>query len=242
MKEEKKKECFEPVFICEDTARKAEVMQELNFQIVKMQEFLPLLKEANILPTYEILMDCLTICKEERRTFEEPKSENNGKKEFGTLSYVFTNCEHIDNEFAKQITLVTEGKPKVIAEGFKAEIERTAGTLKEGAFKVFQNLGKLSKERTTEAEKYFTLVEGKITLPEDIEERVARDTGVWCTTEAQTQAYEAHKQAATAITDFLARFPKEAQPTTTAEIAYLFKFGENGSVEPQTIDYSLYIK
>lgn len=224
----KEKKEFEPIFIGEDTAQRAEVMGNLNFQIRKMQDFLPLLKEANILPTYEVVMDCLTIQKEQR-------NDN------GTPVYVFKNCEHIDREFAKQIDLMTEGKPKVIAEGFKEEIERTANTLKEGVFKVFANLGSISKESTAEARKYFIVEEGKITLPEDIEERVKRDTGVWCKTEAQAQAYEAHKQAAEALNGFLSYFPKSVLSSTPSEVGLLFRFGENGSIMPQTIDYSLYI-
>lgn len=233
MKEEKKS--FESIFIGENTVQKMEVMRNLNSQIAKMQEFLPLLKDANVLPTYEILMDCLTIRKEERRIYEDGS-------EFGTLSYVFTHCEHIDNEFAKQIALLTENKPKVIADAIKAEVKRTEDTFKESVFKVFQSLGGLSKESTTEAEKYFIIEEGKITLPEDIEERVTKDTGVWCKTEEQAQAFEAHKQAADAINAFLAHFPKQYRPYTPAEVGNLFAFDEMGNVCAQTIDYSLYIE
>ena len=159
----------------------------------------------------------------------------------GQPSIVYKHCPSIDAEFAKQMELATEGKPKVIANGFKSEIESTATAFKENVFKVFANFGSNSKEDTTELQKYVFVDGDEIKLPEDIEERVRQDTGVFCKTEEQAQAFEAHKQAADAINAFLAHFPKQYHPQIPAEVGNLFAFDEMGNVCAQLIDYSLYI-
>lgn len=230
---------FTPVFVGEYTLQKTEMFRNLKEQLRKAQEFIPLITDANILITRNIVLDCLTITKEEAWT--HPADKNGSTSIYGTMSYVYKHCPHIDEEFAKQVEFATECKPKIIASGIKAEIEKTATDFKESVYNVFKELGSNSKERTEELQKYMVVDGGEIKLPEDIEERVTRDTGVWCKTEAQAQAFEAHKHAADAINAFLALFPKQYWPHSTAELGNLFKFGENGEIEPQNVDYSLYI-
>ena len=242
MNEEVKKQTqgtFTPVFVGEDTPRKTETLRNLKEQLRKAQEFIPLFTDANMMITRNIVLDCLAITKEE--VWTHPADENGKTSIYGTMSYIYKHCPHIDEEFAKQVEFATDCKPKVIASGIKAEIEKTATAFKESVFNVFKELGSNSKERTEELQKYMVVDGGEIKLPKDIEERVTRDTGVWCKTEAQAQAFEAHKQATSAIRDFLKLFPKQYWPHSTAELGNLFKFGENGEIEPQTIDYSLYI-
>ncbi len=190
-KEEKKTE-FKPVFVGENTVGKMELMRNLNFQLAKAQEFVPLIREANFPITQEIVLDCLTITKEEVRTF--PTDENGKISKLGQVSTIYKHCPSIDAEFAKLIELATSDKPKVTADVFKHEIESVATTFKESVFKVFANLGGNSKESTAELQKYMVVEHGEIRLPEDIEERAKQDTGVFCKTEEQAQAFEAHKQ------------------------------------------------
>lgn len=239
MKEETKETTFSPIFVGENRAEKNKYMGDLSFQLYKAQRFIPLIKEANLPITQEIVLDCLTITKEQVCIY--PTDENGKISELGQPSTIYRHCPSIDAEFAKQMELATEGKPKVIANGFKSEIESTATAFKENVFKVFANLGSNSKESTYELQKYVFVDGDEIKLPEDIEERVKQDTGVFCKTEEQAQAFEAHKQAAQAINAFLAHFPKQYQPQLPAEVGNLFKFGEDGSIQPQIIDYSLYI-
>ena len=239
MKEETKETTFSPIFVGENRAEKNERMCILRFELNKAQRFIPLIKEANLPITQEIVLDCLTITKEQVCTY--PTDENGNISELGQPSIVYKHCPSIDAEFAKQMELATEGKPKVIANGFKSEIESTATAFKENVFKVFANLGSNSKESTYELQKYMFVDGDEIKLPEDIEERVKQDTGVFCKTEEQAQAFEAHKQAADAINAFLAHFPKRYHPNTPAEVGNLFAFDEMGNVCAQLIDYSLYI-
>lgn len=243
MKEETKETTqgttFSPIFVGENSAEKTNYLCDLLFQFKKAQNFIPLIKEANLPITQEIVLDCLTITKEELRTF--PTDEKGNFSELGQTSIVYKHCPSIDAEFAKLMELATEGKPKVIANVFKSEIESTATAFKESVFKVFANLGSNSKESTEKLQKYLIVDGGEIKLPEDIEERVKQDTGVFCKTEEQAQALEAHRQAAEAINAFLAHFPKRCHPQMPAEVGNLFKFGEDGSIQPQLIDYSLYI-
>lgn len=239
MKEETKETTFSPIFVGENSAAKTERMCNLRFQLYKAQRFIPLIKEANLPITQEIVLDCLTITKEQVCIY--PTDEKGNISELGQPSIVYKHCPSIDAEFAKQMELATEGKPKVIANGFKSEIESTETAFKESVFKVFAYFGSNSKEDTTELQKYVFVDGDEIKLPEDIEERVKQDTGVFCKTEEQAQALEAHRQAAEAINAFLAHFPKQYLPQLPAEVGNLFKFGEDGSIQPQIMDYSLYI-
>lgn len=239
MKEETKETTFSPIFVGENRAEKNKYMGDLSFQLYKAQSFIPLIKEANLPITQEIVLDCLTITKEQVCIY--PTDENGKISELGQPSTIYKHCPSIDAEFAKQTELATEGKPKVIANGFKSEIESTATAFKENVFKVFANFGSNSKEDTTELQKYVFVDGDEIKLPEDIEERVKQDTGVFCKTEEQAQAFEAHKQAADAINAFLAHFPKQYRPQMPAEVGNLFAFNKMGNVCAQIIDYSLYI-
>lgn len=239
MNEETKETTFSPIFVGENRAEKNRYMQELRFQFKKAQQFIPLIKEANLPITQEIVLDCLTITKEEVCTY--PTDENGKVSELGQTSIIYKHCPSIDAEFAKLMKLATEDKPKVIANTIKSEIESTATAFKESVFKVFANLGSNSKESTNELQKYFFVDGDEIKLPEDIEERVKQDTGVFCKTEAQAKALEAHRQAAEAINAFLAHFPEQYRPQTPAGVGNLFAFDEMGNVCAQTIDYSLYI-
>lgn len=236
---EETKETFTPIFVGENSLSKTECMRNLRFQFNKAQQFVPLIKDADLQVTQDIVMDCLTITKEEMPIF--PIGKDDKPSEIGTMSYVYKHCPHIDAEFAKMTQAATEGKTRRIADMERAEIASVAETFKESVFNVFANLGKNSRESTKEMQRYMLVDGGKIKLPEDIEERVAHDTGVWCETEAQAQALEAHRQAANAVRDFLALFPRQYWPHSTAELGNLFKFGEDGAIQPQTIDYSLYI-
>lgn len=239
MKEETKETTFSPIFVGENSAEKTTFMWDLRSQLNKAQSFIPLIKEANLPITQEIVLDCLTITKEQVCIY--PTDENGKISELGQPSTIYKHCPSIDAEFAKQMELATEGKPKVIANGFKSEIESTATAFKENVFKVFANLGSNSKEDTYKLQKYVFVDGDEIKLPEDIEERVKQDTGVFCKTEEQAQAFEAHKQAADAINAFLAHFPEQYRPQTYVEIGSLFAFDEMGNVCAQLIDYSLYI-
>lgn len=243
MKEETKETTlettFSPIFVGENSAEKTKYLCDLRFQLYKAQRFIPLIKEANLPITQEIVLDCLTITKEQVCIY--PTDENGKISELGQPSIVYKRCPSIDAEFAKQMELATEGKPKVIANGFKSEIESTATAFKESVFKVFAYLGSNSKEDTSKLQKYVFVDGDEIKLPEDIEERVKQDTGVFCKTEEQAQAFEAHKQAADAINAFLAHFPKQYHPQIPAEVGNLFAFDEMGNVCAQIIDYSLYI-
>lgn len=242
MNEEVKKQTqgtFTPVFVGEDTPRKTETLRNLKEQLRKAQEFIPLFTDANMMITRNIVLDCLAITKEE--VWTHPADENGKTSIYGTMSYIYKHCPHIDEEFAKQVEFATDCKPKVIASGIKAEIEKTATAFKESVFNVFKELGSNNKESTKELQKYVLVEGGKIKLPEDIEERVKQDTGVFCKTEEQAQAFEAHRQAADAINAFLAHFPKQYHPYTPAEVGNLFAFDEMGNVCAQIIDYSLYI-
>lgn len=239
MKEETKETTFSPIFVGENSAAKTECLSDLRFQLNKAQRFIPLIKEANLPITQEIVLDCLTITKEQVCTY--PTEENGNMSELGQPSIVYKHCPSIDAEFAKQMELATEGKPKVIANGFKSEIESTATAFKESVFKVFANFGSNSKEYTYELQKYVFVDGDEIKLPEDIEERVKQDTGIFCKTEEQAQTFEAHRQAADAINAFLAHFPKQYRPQMPAEVGNLFAFDEMGNVCAQIIDYSLYI-
>lgn len=243
MKEETKETTqettFSPIFVGENSAAKTICLIDLRCQLKKAQDFITLIKEANLPITQEIVLDCITITKEQVCIY--PTDEKGNISELGQPSIVYKHCPSIDAEFAKQMELATEGKPKVIANVLKSDIESTATAFKESVFKVFANFGSNSKEITEKLQKYLIVDGDEIKLPEDIEERVKQDTGVFCKTEEQAQALEAHRQAAEAINAFLAHFPKQYRPQMPAEVGNLFKFGEDGSIQPQIIDYSLYI-
>lgn len=223
------KRAFKPFMFCANDLAKNELVFNVR-QFFKMaQEIKSKLDEKDVEVTAEVLIDCLTMRK---------RAQGEGE----SFTYVYENCKHIDEELARQLDEGTEGvKSRIVRENLTSAITQTAEALKDEILKIRNKHDEVRYNRIAYM-KYVLFEDGEMSLIPDLEQEAEQATGFSIKTDAQNEAYEAHKRAARAITEFLDHFPKTVWPSTMTELGNLFKFSEkDGEFEPQVIDYSSYI-
>lgn len=223
------KRAFKPFLFCVNDLAKNELVFNVR-QFFKMaQEIKSKLDEKGVEVTAEVLIDCLTMRK---------RAQGEGE----SFTYVYENCKHIDEELARQLGEGTEGvKSRIVRENLTSAITQTAAALKDEILKVRNKYDEVRYNRIAYM-KYVLFEDGEMSLIPDLEQEAEQATGFTIKTDAQNEAYEAHKRAARAITEFLNHFPKTVWPSTMTELGNLFKFSEEeGEFEPQVIDYSSYM-
>lgn len=227
--EQEEKRAFEPFLLAKNELAKNDLIFNVRQFFKMVQEIKAKLDEKGIKSNEEIITDCLTM---HRRTDGEGTN----------FVYVFDNSEHLDEEFTRQLKEETEGlKSRIIRDNITSTMKQ--------AFEVLKNEILTTRATFNEVQynkegyrKFLSFDEsGEITLISDLEEIAEQESGYWVTTESQNEAYEAHKNAAKAITDFLNHFPKSVWPSTMEEVGRLFKMGDNGEFAPQLINYANYI-
>lgn len=223
------KRAFKPFMFCANDLAKNELVFNVR-QFFKMaQEIKSKLDEKGVEVTAEVLIDCLTMRK-------RPQGESE------SFTYVYENCKHIDEELARQLGEGIEGvKSRIVRENLTSAITQTAEALKDEILKIRNKYDEVQYNRIAYM-KYVLFEDGEMSLIPDLEQEAEQATGLSIKTDAQNEAYEAHKRAARAITEFLDHFPKTVWPSTMTELGNLFKFSEEeGEFKPQVIDYSSYI-
>lgn len=220
------KRAFKPFLFCANDLAKNELVFNVR-QFFKMaQEIKSKLDEKGVEVTAEVLIDCLTMRK---------RAQGEGE----SFTYVYENCKHIDEELARQLGEETKGlKSHIARENLASVTAQATEALKEEVLKIRSTYD--NNYNNTSYMKYVLFEDGEMSLIPDLEHEAEQATGYLIKTNAQNEAYEAHKRAARAITEFLNHFPKSVWPSTTAEIGNLFKFSD-GEIGPQVIDYSSYI-
>lgn len=226
---QEEKRAFEPFLLAKNELAKNELIYNISKFFEMVQEIKAKLDEKGIKSNEAIITDCLTMHK---------RTDGEGRN----FVYVFDNSEHLDEELTRQLKEETEGiKSRIIRDNITSTMKQAAEVLKNEILAIratFEEV-RYNKERYR---KFLSFDEsGEITLISDLEERAEQESGYWVTTESQNEAYEAHKNAARAITDFLNHFPKSVWPRTMAEVGMLFKMGDNGEFAPRFIDYASYI-
>lgn len=223
------KRAFKPFMFCANDLAKNELVFNVR-QFFKMaQEIKSKLDEKGVEVTAEVLIDCLTMSK---------RAQGEGE----SFTYVYENCKHIDEELARQLEEGTKGvKTRIVRDNLTSAITQTVAALKDEILKVRSKYDETQYNRIAYM-KYVLFEDGEMSLIPDLEHEAEQATGFTIKTDAQNEAYEAHKRAARAITEFLNHFPKTVWPSTMTELGNLFKFSEEeGEFEPQVIDYSSYI-
>ena len=228
--EQEEKKAFEPFLLCKNELAKNNLIFDVRKFFELVQAIKAKLDEKEIRVTEVIITDCLTMRK---------RTEGTGRN----FDYVFDNSEHLDEELIRQLKEETEGlKSRIIRDNITSTMKQAAEALKDGILALRATFDEVQYNK--EAYMKFLLFDeesGEISLIPDLEERAEQESGYWVMTESQNEAYEAHKNAAKAITEFLNYFPKSAWPTTMAEVGNLFKTNENGEFEPQFVNYASYI-
>lgn len=227
--EQEEKRAFEPFLLAKNEPAKNDLIFNVRQFFKMVQEIKAKLDEKGIKSNEEIITDCLTM---HRRTDGEGRD----------FVYVFDNSEHLDEELTRQLKEETEGlKSRIIRDNITSTMKQAAEVLKNEILAIRATFDEVQYNKET-YRKFLSFDEsGEITLISDLEEIAEQESGYWVTTESQNEAYEAHKNAANAITDFLNHFPKSVWPSTTAEVGNLFKMGDNGEFAPQFINYANYI-
>ena len=230
---ETEKRVFEPIFIGYNESAKTELLYEVESTYKEVLAIKEKLDEKGIEVTKETISDCLTMVK-------EVVAIGYGIRGCKT---VYRNTEHLDEAFARQLAEETnEVQAKLIRDNLKEHFKLAAIAFKDDILKLRAGFDEMRYNLQKSKEWLIISEDGEISLPEDLEERAAKESGFWIKTEAQNEAYEAHKNVAKALTEFLSHFPKSVYPRTMAEVGNLFKVGKNGKFEPSFIDYSYFIK
>lgn len=232
-KEETEKRSFEPIFMGYNDNAKRELLYEIESTYKEVMAIKEKLDEKGIKVTKDIISDCLSMVM-------EVVPIGVGIRDCKT---VYRNTEHLDEAFARQLAEETNGvQAKLIRDNIKEQFKLAAIAFKDDVLKLRAGFDEI-RFNLQESKKWLIISkDGKISLPKDLEERAAKESGFWIKTEAQNEAYEAHKNAAKALTEFLNHFPKSVWPSTMEEIGRLFKASENGGLAPVFIDYSYFIK
>ena len=231
--EETEKRIFEPIFMGYNESAKTELLYEIESIYKEVLAIKEKLDEKGIEVTKETISDCLSMVREEVAIGEGIRG----------CKTVYRHTEHLDEAFARQLAEETDGvKAKLIRDNLKEHFKLAAISFKDDVLKLRAGYDEMRYNLQKSKEWIIISEDGEISLPEDLEERAAKASGFWIKTETQNEAYEAHKSAAKALTEFLSHFPKSVWPSTMAEIGNLFKASENGGFAPVFIDYSYYIK
>lgn len=232
-KEETEKRIFEPIFMGYNESAKTELLYEIESTYKEVVAIKKKLDEKGIEVTKDIISDCLSMVKEEVAISNESMERKT----------VYRNTEHLDEAFARQLAEETNGvQAKLIRDNLKEHFKLAAIAFKDDVLKLREGFDEMRFNLQKSKEWLIISEDGEISLPEDLEEKAAKESGFWIKTEAQNEAYEAHKNAAHALTEFMNHFPQSVWPSTMAEIGSLFKASENGGFAPVFIDYSYYIK
>lgn len=232
-KEETEKRIFEPIFMGYNESAKTELICEIEDTYKEVLAIKEKLDEKGIKVTKDIISDCLSMVREEVPI---------GDGIIGCKT-VYRNTEHLDEAFARQLAEETNGvHAKLIRDNLKEHFKLAAIAFKDDVLKLRAGFDEMRFNLQKSKEWLIISEYGEISLPEDLEERAAKESGFWIKTEAQNEAYEAHKNAAQALTEFMNHFPQGVWPSTMAGIGRLFKASENGGFAPVFIDYSYYIK
>lgn len=224
-----RKRAFKPFLFQVNKLAKDELLFNVRRFFNMAQEIKSKLDEKGVEVTAEVLIDCLTMRK-------RPQGEGE------SFTYVYENCKHIDEELARQLDEGTEGlKSRIVRENLTSAILQAKEALKDEILKIRSKYDEARYNRIAYM-KYVLFEDGEMSLIPDLEHEAEQATGFAIKTDAQNEAYEAHKRAARAITEFLNHFPKSVWPSNMTEVGNLFKFSEeSGEFEPQVIDYSSYI-
>lgn len=232
-KEETEKRIFEPIFMGYNESAKTELLYEIESTYKEVVAIKKKLDEKGIEITKDIISDCLSMVREEVAISNESME----------CKTVYRNTEHLDEAFARQLAEETNGvQAKLIRDNLKEHFKLAAIAFKDDVLKLREGFDEMRFNLQKSKEWLIISEDGEISLPEDLEEKAAKESGFWIKTEAQNEAYEAHKNAAQALTEFMNHFPQSVWPSTMAEIGSLFKAIENGGFAPVFIDYSYYIK
>lgn len=231
-KEETEKRIFEPIFMGYNESAKRELLYNIEDTYKEVLAIKEKLDEKGIKVTKDTISDCLSMVREYVPIGDGIRG----------CKTVYRNTEHLDEDFARQLAEETNGvQAKLIRDNLKEHFKLAAIAFKDDVLKLRAGFDEMRFNLQKSKEWLIISEDGEISLPEDLEERAAKESGFWIKTEAQNEAYEAHKNAAQALTEFMNHFPKSVWPSTMAEIGSLFKASENGGFAPVFIDYSYYI-
>lgn len=232
-KEETEKRIFEPIFMGYNESAKTELLYEIESTYKEVVAIKKKLDEKGIEVTKDIISDCLSMVREEVAISNESRE----------CKTVYRHTEHLDEAFARQLAEETNGvQAKIIRDNIEEHFKLAAIAFKDDVLKLRAGFDEMRFNLQKSKEWLIISEDGEISLPENLEEKAAKESGFWIKTEAQNEAYEAHKNAAQALTEFMNHFPQSVWPSTMAEIESLFKASENGGFAPVFIDYSYYIK
>lgn len=236
------KQAFEPIFMGYNENAKNELLYQIKRVFEEAQAIKAKLDEKGIRVTKNILENCFFMSKEEVEIGEG----------FRGVKTIYHNTEHLDEEFSRMLKEETESiKAKIIRDNITESMKQAETAFKDDVLRLRRGFDE-TRFNISENLKWLIISEnGEISLPSDLEEQAAKVSGYWIKTESQKAAFDAHKNAAQALTEFLKYFPKDVWPQTLAQIGNLFEPQQEETAEggtqsvgfkPRFIDYSYFIR
>lgn len=210
-----------------------------------------ILKENDVPITNETIKACLTLRKEQRtrevksgKFYKIPNGVGMGVPQTEQIPYdVFTNCDVLDEVFYKQIEVATEHAPlKQQKQEIEDDLRKYFDEVKENIYKCF-HFGLVNID-TSSLLKYIEVKDGHAVLPNDIKERILKDTAFYATTEAGIDARLFHEKIAKELNEFADLIKGGDEGASHAVmVLQLFGIDENTfKIVPKAIDYDLFCK
>lgn len=225
-----------------DTSVKDEIRRELNRTLELAKKAATLLSKYGFSITKENILDAVTITKESSKgNSVTNQAYIGGNTENRVLLYEclysFGNCGHLDEEFQEKLenSLMNVVIP-VLHRELEAKAKEDYDRLRGELHSLFHpSIG--SEVNTKHFVKWFEVVNGEVTLPDNTNELIEEASSINCESDKAEEAFELHKKAAKAIEDFLSLFRKELHPS---DVGMLFNVVD-GNVYPAELNYNKYL-
>lgn len=233
------------IIVAPDDFKQSIAERALRRALPRCEEAVKLLKDFGIMPTTDILHDCVTMWEE----MEEDKditptfngfSEDSKFTKTMTTKAVFYDSTNIDKALTEMLQSKTKGmtpkENREQAEKFHADVT----AFKEALIKCFKS--SQHDEIKDVVVKYVVVDEnGNAKLADDAEERLKYDTAIKVDSSESVASYEAHKAAAVALNKFIDTLINADRLSVVSDIQQLFNVDPNTlTLSPSVINYKLF--
>lgn len=167
-KEETEKRIFEPIFMGYNESAKRELLYNIEDTYKEVLAIKEKLDEKGIKVTKDTISDCLSMVREYVPIGDGIRG----------CKTVYRNTEHLDEAFARQLAEETNGvQAKLIRDNLKEHFKQAAIAFKDDVLKLRAGFDEMRFNLQKSKEWLIISEDGEISLPEDLEERAAKESG-----------------------------------------------------------------
>lgn len=222
-----------------DTLLMGEIKREVNRALAQCKPIENILVEYGYKVSRENVSDCITMRREQVQG--ELLSDSLNAFTGAVLKYAvatkWVGCPHLEEELSDKInnTIDSRHSPKRQQE----EREALQSEFEVMLFRCYEQIHPTTDLFFDYSHflRWFDVEDGKIILSPQIEKLIEEDATIYCNSKKAESAFELHKQAAEALTKFIALFPRDRQPDSVGD---LFVINCN-EVVIRNINYNKYL-